>query len=374
MAAMALKSAGVETIIRGFQASVNRRIFQTHELHQKDELKIGPPTWFLFFGRRTGLSYGLMKGEVPIFAWIAVALALVLSFCIDFANATKGGAIDLRNRITGVRLLEAGIDAYHYKWPADGPEEYCDVYNNPKVPVSKNDGDACAAHAPHAAGHFPVSRGAISLWLFTQWFLLLGTGWMWMRKCPIGMMRFLIAMAVAGFTYTAAWRLHAERGQTYVLLAFLFACWLVLASDAKGGNGFWAGCLAGFLIALRPPFVLLLPFLALHRRGQLLGAVAGMVLGFGLPLFMGTGVWGHYFEAMQEHSELYRNGIDPRPGPQSYPESIEGTPTDLVGNYVAIPYADFSAFALLRWLGFSPFPEQPLVAVAFVFLALVLAP
>ena len=112
-----------------------------------------------------------------------------------------------------------------------------------------------------------------------------------------------------------------------------------------------------------------MPFLALHRRGQWAGAAVGLLLGFGLPLLINPACWSDYFSAMQAHSELYRNGIDPAPGPQSYPPTIEGIPTDTLGHYVAIPYADFSAYALLRWLGFAPFPALPVllaVAVPFV--------
>jgi hypothetical protein len=217
--------------------------------------------------------------------------------------------------------------------------------------------------------HLPLAalpyRLAQFLWFFLQWLLLLGTGWLWLRACATPGARLLVALFVAGFTYTAAWRLHAERGQTYVLLAFLFACWLTATMDPKRGNGFLAGCVAGFLVALRPPFVLLAPFLAWHRRGQLAGAAAGLLLGFGLPLLMNPAGWTDYFSAMQTHSELYRNGFDPAPGPRHYPSTIEGIPTDILGHYVPIPYADFSAHALLRWLGFAPFPALPvLLAVA----------
>ena len=57
-----------------------------------------------------------MKGTLPTMAWVMVGLALLVSFGVDFANTAQGGAIDLRNRITGLRLLEHGIDAYRYKW------------------------------------------------------------------------------------------------------------------------------------------------------------------------------------------------------------------------------------------------------------------
>jgi len=296
--------------------------------------------------------------------WVMVGLALLVSFGVDFANTAQGGAIDLRNRITGFRLLEAGIDAYHYKWHEGEPPEFCDVYNNPKLPVSKTTATPALLmlHLPLAALPYRLAQ---FLWFFAQWLLLLGTGWLWLRACATSRQRWLVALFVTGFTYTAAWRLHAERGQAYVLLAFLFAGWLTVTLDPKRGNGFLAGFIAGFLVALRPPFLLLLPFLALHRRGQLPGAVAGLLLGFGLPLLIHPASWGDYFSAMETHSELYRNDIDPRPGPQSYPPTIEGIPTDILGNYVAIPYADFSAHALLRWIGFAPFPAwPPLLAVA----------
>ena len=290
---------------------------------------------------------------MPTMGWLLAGLALLVSFGIDFSNMAQGGAIDLRNRITGARLLEHGIDAYHYKWREGEPPEFCDPYNNPKLPVSKTTATPALLmlHLPLAA--LPYRPGQL-LWLLAQWLLLLGTGWRWLRVCATPGTRRLVALLVTGFTYTASWRLHAERGQAYVLLAFLFACWLTATLDPKRGggfNGFIGGCIAGFLVALRPPFILLVPFLALHRRGQLAGAATGLLLGFGLPLLMNPAGWTDYFSAMQTHSELYRNDIDPRPGPQSYPGTIEGISTPILGHYVAIPFADFSVFAWLKALG-----------------------
>ena len=65
----------------------------------------------------------------------------------------------------------------------------------------------------------------------------------------------------------------------------------------------------------------------------------------------------------------------PRPGPQHYPATIEGIPTDILGNYVAIPYADFSVYALLKalgleqsWLGDEAVPAWvPLLLLALLF-------
>jgi hypothetical protein len=279
--------------------------------------------------------------------WIAVTLALVVSFGLDFANTLSGGAIDLRNRITGVRLLERGIDPYTYKWSYGEPAEFLDVYNNPKLPVSKTTATPALLllHAPFAALPY---RAAEFIWLLAQWLMLLGAGRLWLRACRADWQRMMIAIFLTGFTYTAAWRLHAERGQAYVLLAFIFAAWLALTLDRTWGRHWAVGLLAGLLVALRPPFLLLMPFLALHRRAQLIGGAAGLILAVVAPMLVHPPCWSEYTAAMQANSTIYRDDFNPRPGPQRYPAETEGTSTRLLGHYAAIPYADFSVFALLR--------------------------
>jgi hypothetical protein len=301
----------------------------------------------------------------PAVAWGVLGLLLAWSFCLDFENVAQGGAIDLRNRITGARLLAHGIDPYFYKWHEPEPPEYCDPYNNPLLPVSKTTATPALllVHLPLAL--LPYRLGQF-LWFFAQWLLLLGAAWLWFRRCAAEWQRLALAVFVTGFTYTAAWRLHAERGQAYVLLMFLLAVWLAATREVRPERmkNFLTGMLAGFLVALRPPFLLLAPFLLLHRRSQLPGAAVGLLLGIILPMFWLPDAWMKYSSAMTTHSALYREGIDPAPPPESFPAQIEGISTDLLGNYVAIPYADFSVHALLREIGWEPFPAwPPLLAV-----------
>jgi hypothetical protein len=306
-----------------------------------------------------------MKQSLPALGATVLTLLLLVSFIIDAVNVAQGGAIDLRNRVTGARLLVTGTNPYTYKWVRADPEIYCDPYNNPRRPVSKTTATPALLALTIPLAELPYRLGQY-LWLVLQWALLLGTAWLWWRQCAYFRQRALLGMLVTGFTYTAAWRLHAERGQSYVLLLFLFGLWLAATLNPEARQRFLTGLAAGLLMTLRPPFVLLFPFLAGRWRGQLLGAITGLLIGLALPLFFSSGIWTDYFSAMQTHSYLYRSDIDPPPGPQVYPPTVEGIPTDTLANYIAIPYADFSFHAALRWMGAEPFPALPVLLAGLV--------
>ena len=304
-----------------------------------------------------------MNKVLPIIGCVLAVLALAYSFRIDFQNTIQGGAIDLRNRITGARLFEAGIDPYHYKWHHDDPDIYCDVYNNPYLPVSKTTvtPSMLLVHAPYAIAPYRLGQ---FLWFFTQWALLVGTGIFWVRACPKAWQRWLVVAFVVGFSFTGAWRLHAERGQSYVLLAFLFSAWLTGTLDPKWRDTFSTGFLAGLLATLRPPFLLLGLFIGLHRRGQLMGALAGLAVGVILPMAIHPAIWSEYFSAVADNATLYLSGDTTLPGKQQYPETIEGTSTDLLAHFEAISFADFSIHAVLHDFKLGPFPGWPFELIA----------
>ncbi len=257
-----------------------------------------------------------VKSPLSILAWLILGGAIGMSFLVDWRNVAQGGAIDLRNRITGIRLLEHGLDAYHYKWHAGDPPEYCDPTDNPHNDVSRTTVTPALLllHLPLAP--LPYRMVEFS-WVVVQWLLLLGIGGLWFRAVPTSLARWLARLAVVAFSFTAAWRLHAERGQSYVLITFLFTFWLTVTLDPR--RGFLAGCLAGVLIALRPPFILLVPFLCRQGRGQLVGAATGLLLGFGLPMILRPTCWAEYLSSTQTYSFLYRNGIHTPPGPVDLP-------------------------------------------------------
>src|ERR1700722_14128683 len=117
-----------------------------------------------------------MKRFLPILGVVLLVLALVVSLGIDFSQTLRSGAGDFRNRITGARLLEHGIDPYHYIWHPGDPAEFCDTRNNPRMTVSKTTVSPAmlVLYAPLAALPYRVAQFA---WFFVQWLLLLGTAW-----------------------------------------------------------------------------------------------------------------------------------------------------------------------------------------------------
>ena len=86
-------------------------------------------------------------------------------------------------------------------------------------------------------------------------------------------------------------------------------------------------------------------------------------------MLLNPACWANYASAMHDHSEIYRAGDDVHPPLQHFPSTIEGIPTDILGFYVPIPYADFSAHAFLRWIGLAPFSDfWPLLIVGVIFI------
>jgi Glycosyltransferase family 87 len=310
-----------------------------------------------------------MKRLMPTAGWIAVILALLISFLIDLRNVAAGGSVDFRNRITGVRLLEHGIDPYRFIWHEGDSPLYADLRNNPNLPVSKTTVSPALllVYAPLATLPYRVAQFT---WLIAQWLMLLAMTWLWWRHRATLFAGWLVVLFVTAFTYTVAWRWEAERGQTYLLLGFLFACWLTATLNRQSTGGFLAGCIAGLLVALRPPFGLLLPFIALHRRHQLAGAAVGLLLGFGSPLLVSSVSWVDYFSAMRTNSDLYRHGIHPPRPDQNFPSEIEGTPTTTMGNMFAFSYGDISVHALLRRIGLEPFSATIPLLIFLTFFAL----
>jgi hypothetical protein len=310
-----------------------------------------------------------MRALFPILGLVILALGLVTSFGLDLSRTMEDGAVDFRNRITGSRLLQHGIDPYHYIWHSGDPQQFCDTRNNPRMTVSKTTVTPAMLvfYAPLSALPY---RTAQFIWLVAQWALLLGTAAWWLRATEGLLPKWLVAFFVLGFTFTSGWRWEAERGQCYTLLVFLAAIWLASLRSGVRVNAFVAGAVVGLLVALRPPWALLLPFLFVHRRGQFAGAAAGLLAGLVLPMVLHPAVWIDYAAAMHVNSDYYRHAsLPPRPA-QNFPPVIEGVPLAIMARLANLPFVDVTVYALAGRLNFGKLPDgPPLLIFAGLFVA-----
>jgi hypothetical protein len=300
-----------------------------------------------------------MRSFACVLGCIVLALALGLSFARDFSLTMQNGAVDFRNRIIGARLLEHGIDPYHYIWHPGDPAEFCDIRNNPRMTVSKTSVTPAmlVVFAPLAA--LPYRTAQIT-WFVAQWLFLLGTAWFWLRCGVTPLKCWLAAIFVVGFTFTPGWQWEMERGQCYTLLVFLLAYVLASWRGEERANAL-AGFVAGLLVALRPPCIVLLPFLALHRRGQLRAACVGLFAGVVVPMLLHPPIWIDYASGMVTASDYYRHSsLPPRPE-QAFPAVIEGVPLAIMGRMASFPFVDVSVYALARRFGLGVLPDIPLM-------------
>jgi len=304
-----------------------------------------------------------MKGFLISAGGGVLVVLLMISAWMDANNASLGGAIDLRNRVTGGRIMSDGIDPYTYKWQIGEPAMYCDPFNNPHVPVSKTTSSPTmlALSLPWAALGY---RSGQFMWLAAQWLFLYGAGRLWWRLGETRWQKGLLGTLLVAFTFTAAWKLHAERGQSYVVLAYFLALWLAGSLQPGKRWSFWSGFAAGFLAMLRPPCALLLPVLAWRRRDQWLGMASGLLAGLLLPMMFIGNIWGDYGSAMRENAFLYCNNINPRAGEVDFPSIIENVPVVVLGHYILITYGDGSLFRLLRAIGLEPTSGLPVFLAA----------
>jgi hypothetical protein len=292
--------------------------------------------------------------------WGALALAIlaVWSFAADWAMVSQSGSIDYRNRVTGLRLLADDQDPYHYKWSMGKPVQFFDPFENAALPITKTTVTPATLLTgwPLALLPYPAAK---FLWFLAQWALLAGLWWLWFRwSGHTERSRWWWTALVVGFTYTLAWRHHIDRGQAYILWALLLGGWMRMSMGGISTKRGWLpGLVAGLLVCLRPPLLMvLLPFVVLRRRNQWLGALIGLALGFGVPFLVKPTVWKDYGRSMETWSEIYRTQTEPRPGARPMPPEVEGMPLQKLAAYKVVQHVDSSLYRLGRAFDFMTIP------------------
>ena len=252
--------------------------------------------------------------------------ALLLLSIVKSGYYTRAyGGTDLRSISVASKLLDSGRNAYFYRWSPGDPEQYLD----PNTPLTTASNGVTVAPGTlyflslFSPLRYPVLRvvWTVILYLFALYIL----SFFFFQKDNSPEKRYAIAViGVLLFLCSSVWFLNIERGQVYVLFAFLFTLIYQLYRSPKP----WAQTLAGVVLALavycRPNFLLLLVPLLLVRNWRALSGWLGATLCLAVHAYDHLGLWKGYSAVINEFSDV----AGPKPhiwrAPQTYPAGIEG--------------------------------------------------
>ena len=286
----------------------------------------------------------------PLFTiFLILAMLAVWGLVQDAINTADGGSIDLRNRITGVRLAAEGRDPYFYKWTRREDERFCDLFNAPASPVSHTTVTPTTLTTFYPLKNLPY-RVSQCLWFLIQ-YAALGLGfYAWCRASPRPLWLWA-GMLTCLFCLSPHWRLHVDRGQSYVLYAALFLAIVSLHQKPRSPNLSPASLATALLALLRPTYGILLGVTLLQRRtAAFLATALGLLLWGLLPMLVGgVRIWNDYFKAMAIHAQLYLSQTKFPPARFSATDIIEGLSINTLGGFARIPFADTSLYKLISF-------------------------
>ena len=310
---------------------------------------------------------------------ILVILALIISvlgFMVDFSNTLNYGAVDLRNRVVGARLLLEGKDPYYFKWQPGMSDRLLDPLDDPKRMVSRVTvpPTVLILQAPLARLNYLTQK---IIWFLLQWGLFLGTVAIFYKLAASSIKRnLLLIISLLFFSGSYFWRFHVERGQIYILYVFLLSCAYWLAQKpfkTFKHNHILSGFLVGLTASFRPPVVLMFIPMFLYKQwrlliGSIVGVLSGLFISFALA---GTLIWQNYLSAIKGYTEP-SSGTNLGNSPNIniiYPEQIEGM--NNVAKYINFNSRDtsFINFFQLK-LGLDIDPRIFLVLLGVVLLAI----
>jgi hypothetical protein len=258
---------------------------------------------------------------------LTLTLLLVLGYAIHrdirYEKAYTG---DLRNRVTGARMVKDGRSPYFYKWRQGDGLRYYDPQNFDIWLPSHMTSTPVLYRLLSPLVEMP--QAAISKWWLALEYVLLFSMVLWAflrARTPAQQQAVLLVFILV--LLTNGWKQHVANGQTYLWIPF-FAM-LFLAFWEKNGHparAIAAGIAACCLIGIRPNTVLFfVPFLFLlprYSRKWLLGCCIPLVLYLGWTFSSPheRSLWQDYSKNITEankinqdlHPDTVYNTPDPR--------------------------------------------------------------
>ena len=238
---------------------------------------------------------------------LAVILLVAIRRDIGYEKTYTG---DLRNRVTGARLVRDGRSPYFYKWaPGDGLRYY-DPANFDRMKPSNMTSTPMLYHLLSPLVELPQAEIS-KVWLGIEYLILIGLALFALLRAPADVDRQAVLLTAGLVLLTNGWKSHVSVGQTYLCIPLFAMLFLVFWQKVELPIwGFAAGVAAVCLVSIRPNTLLFfVPFLwLLSRRPRAwLGCFFLPPLLFACWLLVSPherGLWSDYFSNISEAAKF----------------------------------------------------------------------
>lgn len=236
-----------------------------------------------------------------------LVLAVIIAGAMLFRNINDVGSYwcaDLRSRIAATRHLAQGFDPYFLARERDSTKN-----TSPKV-TCINTATPTALILYRPLVWLPY-KNITYFWLAVNWLLALGAILIFAKSSGSSVKSRLIWFISLFFICGShSWRLHAERGQMYLLYVFLLAVAYGLSQRKSKASHIGSGFVIGLTASLRPTMILMcFPILLYKKWKAFIGVIGGLIFGIVTSLITaGVPLWKSYFASIKELNSLTPNG------------------------------------------------------------------
>lgn len=214
---------------------------------------------------------------------------------------------DLRNRITGARILKhyQSASPYFYKWKEGDDEHLLDPYDSPEIKVNRNTVTPFTLQLIQPFCDYSFQSIAVG-WYMAETIALIIILLLMLKQAVNQRQRFMcmvITFVITGCSQ--AWLLHNINGQVYIFYTLLLT--LLYYSSLYKNN--WACLLSGLLLAvlilMRPIMIaFVIPFLLQKKWRPLLYVITFTGVYFITQWYNGSiWIWKEYIHAMNVWAE-----------------------------------------------------------------------
>lgn len=254
------------------------------------------------------LKYSLIR-KVFITACCLFFIVLIIAIRRDISLIPQYPR-DLRNRITGARLIEDGKDPYFFKWQPSDPMKYYEPKDYKGLEVSSSTSSPFFHRLISPLNHLSFLTIA-QIWLGLEYLFFLLMVFIGVYFYNSYSVKSCILLLSGGFLLTDAWITHVLVGQMYIFLASATFILATVFNRSKGNTHYlWLGLLAACTILIRPPVLLIyLPLIfRIKKCYRFCLSTTIWLVAYLIVLVFNSGersLWMSYNKSIQIHTQIH---------------------------------------------------------------------